>query len=268
MLVLLAGCFSPHPQPGAPCADGTCPEGLVCSPASQTCELRANDAAVDDGTADAEPDARIDAPIDAPPATAELVQQNVGYAATGNQLPILLANLPAAGNVLVFVGGCPSARLDSVAGGGATWVRGTYSDVHMNVEAWYGITDGTSATVTASLAGCSGPFWGAVTEWSGLAAAPGDIATSADGVMSPADPGPLTTTHASDLLIFAVTDPGPNLFGMPAPGTWTALQNPIGLFVKQASWYRIVSTTGTYDVQVSETAHQWDAVMIALKIAP
>jgi hypothetical protein len=38
---MLAGCYSPTPQPGAPCANGQCPSGLVCSPATNTCEREA-----------------------------------------------------------------------------------------------------------------------------------------------------------------------------------------------------------------------------------
>lgn len=33
-----AACYAPDPQPGAPCADGACPTGLVCAPLTQTCE--------------------------------------------------------------------------------------------------------------------------------------------------------------------------------------------------------------------------------------
>lgn len=40
---LLIGCYSPQPNAGAPCPDGVCPTGLVCSPATQTCELTAID---------------------------------------------------------------------------------------------------------------------------------------------------------------------------------------------------------------------------------
>ena len=55
-LLLIVACYSPSPQPGAPCADGRCPRPLVCSPATNTCERDAVDAA------------SIDAPIpiDAP----------------------------------------------------------------------------------------------------------------------------------------------------------------------------------------------------------
>jgi hypothetical protein len=240
----------------------------VCSPATLTCERHAVDAGLD-----AAPDVAIDAPadaaIDAPAPTARLVQQNVGYSATATSLSITLANLPAAGDALVFIGGCPQARLDSVTGAGiATWTRGAYSDVNANVDVWYGVADGTSATVTASLATCQGPFWGAVTEWSGLTASPGDGGHALDGTTSPADPGSVTTTHAHDLLIFGVADTAPTTFGTPAPGTWTALQNPNSNYVKQGSWYQIVSTAGAYDPQVPETAHDWDAAVIALKIAP
>jgi hypothetical protein len=244
----------------------------VCSPATQTCERHAVDGGRDaspDVAIDAPADAPVDAPPDAPAPTAQLVQQNVGYQATAAQLSITLANLPASGDVLVFVGGCPQSRLDGVTGAGiATWTRGTYSDVNANVEIWYGVTDGTNATVTASLATCQGPFWGAVTEWSGLTAAPADGGHAFDGTTSPADPGPVTTTHAHDLLIFGVADTAPNTFGTPAPGTWIPLQNPNSMFVKQGSWYQIVSAAGAYDPHVPETSHDWDAALLALKIAP
>jgi hypothetical protein len=38
-VALLLGCYSARPPAGAPCASGgSCPAGLVCSPATQTCE--------------------------------------------------------------------------------------------------------------------------------------------------------------------------------------------------------------------------------------
>ncbi len=37
VVLLVAGCFSPHPQPGSPCPDGFCANGLVCDPNSVTC---------------------------------------------------------------------------------------------------------------------------------------------------------------------------------------------------------------------------------------
>lgn len=43
VLLLLAACYAPHPGAGSPCSEGPCPTGLVCSPASQTCELTAVD---------------------------------------------------------------------------------------------------------------------------------------------------------------------------------------------------------------------------------
>ncbi|HEY5928648.1 MAG TPA: hypothetical protein VIV11_43480 [Kofleriaceae bacterium] len=59
---LLAGCYAPAPPAGAPCVDGMCPTGLVCSLATYTCETTGvdPDARVDD-------DARLDdAATDAP----------------------------------------------------------------------------------------------------------------------------------------------------------------------------------------------------------
>jgi hypothetical protein len=54
-VAVIASCYAPNPPAGASCADGAaCPAGLVCSPASQTCELVAVDAA---GEVDTSPDA-------------------------------------------------------------------------------------------------------------------------------------------------------------------------------------------------------------------
>ncbi|HUS31799.1 MAG TPA: hypothetical protein VMZ53_25030 [Kofleriaceae bacterium] len=58
---LLVGCYSPTPHAGAPCPDGVCPTGLVCSPATMTCEISATPKA--DAAVDAEPDAFV--PVDA-----------------------------------------------------------------------------------------------------------------------------------------------------------------------------------------------------------
>jgi hypothetical protein len=54
----VAACYAPVPQPGAECAAGACPTGLVCDRETNTCELPGGA-----GTPDA-PDARE---IDAPP---------------------------------------------------------------------------------------------------------------------------------------------------------------------------------------------------------
>lgn len=62
LAVLLVACYTPAPPAGAPCVDGVCPSGLVCSPATMTCEQSAVPA---DGGGDALADAAIDAPIDA-----------------------------------------------------------------------------------------------------------------------------------------------------------------------------------------------------------
>jgi hypothetical protein len=42
-VILLAaiGCYQPHPEAGSMCAGSACPSGLVCSPATDTCELTA-----------------------------------------------------------------------------------------------------------------------------------------------------------------------------------------------------------------------------------
>ena len=271
MVVMLfaVGCYAPDPAAGAPCAaGGTCPEGLVCSPASQTCERTAVDARVD-AIRDSAVTARDapDAPIDAA-TTATLIQAARSYASPSTSLAVALANAPAAGHVLVLIAGNPHAPLATVTGGGATWQLAAISPVYANVEIWFGVTDGSSSTVTTTDPGSTAPMSMLLTEWSGLATASIlDGAVAIDGTTSPASAGTITTAHARDLLIFAISDAVPNTFGAPAPGTWSALP-VLDNAVIQAAWYDVVDTAGSFAPQVTETAHTWDAALVGLKIAP
>ncbi|HEV7556114.1 MAG TPA: hypothetical protein VGO00_11690, partial [Kofleriaceae bacterium] len=43
LLVLVAACYAPTAQSGSPCDPGPCPSGLICSPATHTCEVTAVD---------------------------------------------------------------------------------------------------------------------------------------------------------------------------------------------------------------------------------
>jgi hypothetical protein len=70
----LAGCFAPSPQAGVPCAaNGECPDGLVCAPATNTCERTVTDADAMVG------DAGIDSPSDAMPIDTPATPQIVAH---------------------------------------------------------------------------------------------------------------------------------------------------------------------------------------------
>jgi len=271
-LVMVAACYAPHPQAGAPCPTGQCPDPLVCSPATGTCELTATDAPGGDAPQphdDARPvDAARDSavPIDAA-LTATLVQQQVAHADQGTLL-VTLPALPAAGNVLVMIGADEHAPLTNVTGGGVpTWTLIARSNDYTNVEIWYGVTDGSSATVTlhGPLADTH-PIFANVSEWSGLAGTV-DASRFNSGLATPADPLAITTTHAHDLVLLGVGDLTPNTFGIPGPGAWTAL-TPIDADISLGAWFRIVSVAGTVHPTVSETEGDWDAAVAALAIAP
>jgi hypothetical protein len=265
-LILVSACYSPQPSPGAPCPDGVCPTGLVCSPSTQTCERHAIDA----GTTIDGPrliDARIDGPPDAyVPPQPMLRQQAASYANSAASLSATFPASPTSGNLIVMIGGTPTAPLTSVTGGGiATWQLAASSTVQSNVEVWYGITDGSSATVTIALTNNSSPTWLTVSEWANVTGVV-DASNKLDGTASPATAGMITTT-TRDLLVFGVSQFAPTTIGSPTPGTWTALQ-PIDGFVKQREWYRVEPTAGTYGASVSVSSGGWDAALVAFKIAP
>src|SRR5262249_11055967 len=98
-VVLVSACYSPHPQPGAPCPDGVCPEGLLCAPLTHVCELTGGDTDVPGRDA-----SLIDASADAPPASAAatLVQQVHASSSSAATLSVTLAP-PAMGHVLVMI---------------------------------------------------------------------------------------------------------------------------------------------------------------------
>ncbi|NVB76982.1 MAG: hypothetical protein HOV81_01185 [Kofleriaceae bacterium] len=270
----LVGCYSPQPPAGAPCPDGACPDGLVCSPATQTCERRAVDAGAHDATpgdgrlADASIDAAI--AVDAPTSGAILVQQKGRERIASSSLATTLDVPPVAGHTLVMIGGGPVAPLVGVSGGGiATWTRAAFSPVAANVEIWYGVTDGSSSTVTITAQSAASSLTMLVTEWSGIATTLALDGAAADAVQpGEATAGQIATTNAHDLVLFAVASFTPNTYG--TLSGYTALTSLAGTQtgVSQVAWYREVTTTGTFAPSVSVTNSEWDACLVALELAP
>jgi hypothetical protein len=234
-----------------------------------TCERMA---LAQDGGVDAVVDAAVDGPADAivdAMSTATLIQETTNSATSAATISATLATAPGSGHVLVMVGAAISGSLTTVTGGGASWTRATSSLINTNIEIWFGVTDGTSSTVTINRTNNTTSMWLAVSEWTGLATtATLDRATSTDGTSATISAGSITTTNAHDLVLFGASAPAPNSYGTPTPGTWTAMTGIASTQITQAVWYRIETTTGTLAPQVSHTGSGWDAALAALRIAP
>ena len=212
----------------------------------------------------------IDAAADATAAAPAIVQQTTASAPNTNApLSATLSASPINGDLLVMVGAAEHGGLATVSGGGvATWTRATRSLSNTNIEIWSGVSDGSSATVTITFPAYTLPIWMAVSEWSGMASTNVlDCAHSTSGNSSPAAAGAIATT-AHDVLIFAVTDNTPNAFGAPTQGLWTAMTGVSAPPLVQAAWYREVSTVGSYNPTVTETAHSWESATAAFRVAP
>jgi hypothetical protein len=99
-LVLLVACYSPSPQPGSPCANGECPEPLICAP-NGLCERSADvDAAIGN-----------DAPVmGGCVPVAELCGDGVDQDCDGDD-PACIANDEAAGAINITAGGMFTADL-------------------------------------------------------------------------------------------------------------------------------------------------------------
>ncbi len=270
VLIGLFGCYGPQPVPGAPCsADGSCPSGLVCR--ADRCIVPGTDADAQPGDApdDVVSDAMVDmpAPIDvidaAPDPMPQLVQQAGGFNSPATTLTVTFPVAPTAGNVIVAVAGCPSDALTTINGGATTWQRVAVSAVNPNIEVHVGIANGTPS-VTVGLPTCTSQMALQISEWTRMSAAPFDTASDADGLLSPASAGSITTSGAPRLLLFSVATYLPNTFGVPSDGTWTALGPVLGS-IEIHTWYRVATAAGTFAPGVPETRHEWDAALVALK---
>ena len=209
-------------------------------------------------------------PIDAPAATPAVVQQAIA-SADNSDAPVTatLSAKPTAGDLLIMIGGDSGGTLTSVSGGGvATWIRATRSLMNVNIEVWYGITDGSSAAITITYPMHNDPIWQLVSEWSGMASTNVlDASASTAGTSSPASAGSAGVAPR-ELTLFAAADLTPNTFGTPMQGTWTALTPATTSTTVQQVWYAVAATTGTLAPTVSETAHSWDAAIASFRAAP
>lgn len=207
---------------------------------------------------------------DAPEAIPALVQQAIASAdRSDNPLTATLPAAPRAGDLLVMVGADSRGALASVTGGGvATWTRATRSLANVNIEIWYGISDGSSAAVTITYPAFNDPLWQVVTEWSGMAATNVfDAASAMSGTASPASAGGAALTRR-ELAVFGVADLTPNTFGAPSDGTWTALMPVSSSSTVQQAWFLVAQSAGSVAPAVSETDHSWDAAIASFHAAP
>lgn len=210
-------------------------------------------------------------PLDGPPpGPILLVQQYASSSPSAASLDVTLPAVPTNGDVLVMIGASDRASLEAPVGGGVTsWSYGAASNSNQNIEIWFGVTDGSSSTVsiTCTCTPTMGNMRLEVTEWSGLdASRPLDTASAGPAATGAASPPVITTRDDPELLVLGVTvfgtvDSVPN-----GAGPWTS----IGLLqvdsTRQSQWYQLVSP-GNYMPAVAVSG-PWDAAIVALRTAP
>ena len=168
-----------------------------------------------------------------------------------------------------MIGGAENGSLASVSGGGVTtWARAAQSLSNADIEIWYGVSTGTSATIAIAFSAGS-PLWLNVSDWRGLvgtldhaAMASGGQASSA----SSASAGSITTTTAPDLVVFAIADEITATFGEPGPGSWSAL-TAIDDEPAQHEWFQVDNAAGAIDLSATVSTSKWDAAIAAFPIA-
>lgn len=197
------------------------------------------------------------------------VQQVTAASEQASQMTSLSATLPAlprAGSLLVMIGALQSQALTSVTGAGTSWRLAIYSDMYANVEVWYGITDGTDATVQIG-GTVPSDLWISLAEWRGVTDVL-DAKTAMDGLISPATAGTITCGDAGDLVLFAAADNLPNTFGEPTGGTWSPLEPAGSSQHAEQPWYTACAPLETLSPTVAETSGNWGVALVAFRLAP
>lgn len=208
---------------------------------------------------------------DAARPTTALVQQQTASSLSALRIDATLPALPENGHMLVVIGATDRSNLATPTGGGVgTWMRATFSVIQSNIEIWYGVTDGSSATVTIACA-CAdaGNMRLLVTEWSGIIAknTVENSAGTSGTVSNPAATLMLSTLDSRDLLVFGVSLYGSIGSTATGDGTWSALDSVSVGSAMQSGWYQLVDQPGSYSATVPVTA-SWDAVIAAFRTQP
>jgi hypothetical protein len=247
---LLAACYQPTAVTGAPCAaNGDCPGG-------QRCDLGVS------------PPICVTMLADGPQGGPLLIDQSANTMVNALALSTTFTQPLIPSDVLVLIGGAGTGIV-SVSGGGVSWTQAVASYTNKDIEIWYGVTDGSSPTITITANGMANNMRISVSEWAGLSTtSPLDqVGHASDTTLAPAT-ATVNTVNVRDLVIFAVADAAPTAFGTPAPGTWTGLTDANDSVTDQSAWFEAVSSAGSYIPTVSQTGAKWDAAIAAFRVAP
>lgn len=201
-----------------------------------------------------------------PTGTPSLVHQTTGQG-SGTNLTVAFGEAVQAQDVLVLVGGSEKGLMQPTGGGVASWQLAANAFYSPDAEIWFGVTDGSSNTITVTTSVAS-TLWADVTEWSGVATiqafddgmgtGSGDTAGSGTASLT------VTTSTTPDLLVFGISYY--TSIGNPS-GSWMPLQPTFIAGVSQHTWYQIASATGAQTVQFAY-AGGFDAALAALHAGP
>ena len=211
------------------------------------------------------PDAPVVGDASAGDGLPSMLVQEVSSSAQSQFIQVSLAKMPAGSDMLIAIGGSENGVKD-IYGAGAVWKLAASSIVSPTIQIWYGVTDGSSKSVT--LDGNGGKIWVEVSEWRGLAPLNTFDAGSGSGAIVGVGAGDVnlavTTQSAPDLLVFGIACYG--TIGTP-PAAWTALDGVTASFVTQDAWYQLQPAAG---LQTAGTTYDgdYDAALAAFRTMP
>ncbi len=181
------------------------------------------------------------------------------------------AAAPAAGHVVVLVGGESNSSDTKISGLGSAWTRAAGSWQHVNLELWYAVATGTGTQVTLTSTDGANPIYILISEWSGLLASdPLDVAGAASGPASgsaastDARGGPIQTTTGDAIVLAVASDAGS---GIATPSGEVEVDQRITSFGVIGDWYEMGTTPGSYNPGMSSPG-SWDAAVVAFKLEP
>jgi hypothetical protein len=278
-LTAATGCY--HKLAEKPCAvycdNGMCPLPLTCGE-DGVCHGQGDgcspDAAVADGPSDAMADAAHDAAIpDDAPSPPKLVQSNTAASSgTTTSFTGSLVNTPISGHVIIMIGANNGSFIDTPTGGGVTsWMKADQSSICANTEIWFGVTNGSSKSVTITCSTCGSPpgySWMWLGEWSGLDTASLLDKHIAHGYNSASNttpgPGSIMTANQRELVLLSASLYTTSPITIADP-SWIALTGTGAGGDKQAEWYQLTTAIGTFNPTVGPSNNCWDTVIASFR---
>jgi hypothetical protein len=204
---------------------------------------------------------KADGGLDASPLM--IVQSMTNGNENAGSLEVTLGQTPATGDMLIAIVGAQNGVAATGVTGAANWQRAAFSEKSPTVYIYIGRPNNSGPVVTVT-AKQAGQIWMSVVEWGAIDQANAiDTGNGTGGAGTGTLDVAITTSHAPDLVIFAVSSFG-TIDDPTGTGMWTGLPPAGGSTINQRSWWQLADTAGAVDGRAGYH-NDYDAALAAFR---